>query len=67
MNIELRSASFQDPCYMPYYARELTEMIRKNVTIDWTLRENVQAKLRVMAKRILKKYNYSPDKQKKNT
>ena len=48
-------------------ARELTDMIRKNVTIDWTLRENVQAKLRVMVKRILKKYGYPPDKQKKAT
>lgn len=48
-------------------ARELAEMIRRNVTIDWTLRENVQAKLRVMIKRILKKYGYPPDKQKKAT
>lgn len=46
---------------------ELTETIRRNVTIDWTLRENVQAKLRVMVKRILKKYGYPPDKQKKAT
>ena len=48
-------------------AIELTETIRKNVTIDWTLRESVQAKLRVMVKRILKKYGYPPDKQKKAT
>ena len=48
-------------------ALELTEMIRRNVTIDWTLRENVQAKLRVMVKRILRKYGYPPDKQKKAT
>jgi len=48
-------------------ATELTETIRKNVTIDWTLRESVQAKLRVMVKRILKKYGYPPDKQKKAT
>jgi type I restriction enzyme R subunit len=37
------------------------------VTIDWTLKESVQAKLRVMIKRILKKYGYPPDKQKKAT
>jgi len=48
-------------------AIELTETIRKNVTIDWTLRESVQARLRVMVKRILKKYGYPPDKQKKAT
>ncbi len=48
-------------------AIELTEAIRRNVTIDWTLRENVQARLRVMVKRILKKYGYPPDKQKKAT
>jgi type I restriction enzyme R subunit len=48
-------------------ARELAETIRNNVTIDWTLRESVQAKLRVMVKRVLKKYGYPPDKQKKAT
>lgn len=48
-------------------ARELTDTVRKNVTIDWTLRENVQAKLRVMVKRILRKHGYPPDKQKKAT
>ena len=48
-------------------ARELVETVRKNVTIDWTLKESVQAKLRVTVKRILKKYGYPPDKQKKAT
>jgi len=48
-------------------ARELVDIIRKNVTIDWTLRESAQAKLRVMVKRVLKKYNYPPDKQKRAT
>jgi len=48
-------------------ARELVETVRKNVTIDWTLRENVQAKLRVMVKKILRKYGYPPDKQQKAT
>ena len=46
-------------------ARELVETVRKNVTIDWTVKENVRAKLRVMVKRILKKYGYPPDKQEK--
>ena len=48
-------------------AQELTKTIRNNVSIDWTLKENVQAKLRVMVKRVLKKYGYPPDKQKKAT
>ena len=48
-------------------AQELVVAVRGNVTIDWTLRENVQAKLRVIVKRILRKYGYPPDKQKKAT
>ena len=48
-------------------ARELVETVRKNVTIDWTVRENVQAQLRVIVKRILRKYGYPPDKQEKAT
>jgi type I restriction enzyme, R subunit len=48
-------------------ARELVETVRKNVTIDWTLRDNVRAQLRVLVKRILRKYGYPPDKQEKAT
>jgi len=48
-------------------ARELVESVRKNVTIDWTVRENVRAQLRVIVKRILRKYGYPPDKQEKAT
>ncbi len=48
-------------------ARELVLTVRKNVTIDWTLRENVRAQLRVLVKRILRKYGYPPDKQEKAT
>lgn len=48
-------------------ARELVETVRKNVTIDWTLRDNVRAQLRVIVKRILRKYGYPPDKQEKAT
>ena len=44
-------------------ARELVATVRKNVTIDWTIRENVRAQLRVLVKRILRKYGYPPDKQ----
>jgi type I restriction enzyme R subunit len=48
-------------------ARELVDAVRNNVTIDWTLRENVRAQLRVMVKRILRKYGYPPDKQERAT
>ncbi len=48
-------------------ARELVATVRKNVAIDWTVRENVQAHLRVLVKRILRKYGYPPDKQEKAT
>jgi len=48
-------------------ARELVETLRKNVSIDWTVRETVRAKLKVMVKRILRKYGYPPDKQEKAT
>jgi type I restriction enzyme R subunit len=48
-------------------ARELVVMVHNNVTIDWTVRETVRAKLRVMVKRILRKYGYPPDKQEKAT
>ncbi|MBN1607182.1 MAG: type I restriction endonuclease subunit R [Polyangiaceae bacterium] len=44
-------------------ARELVDSVRKNVSIDWTVKESVRAKLRVLVKRILRKYGYPPDKQ----
>lgn len=48
-------------------AQELVKTVRANVTIDWTLRENVRAQLRVLVKRILRKYGYPPAKQEKAT
>ena len=48
-------------------ARELVQTVRANVTIDWTVRENVQAQLRVLVKRILRKHGYPPDKQEQAT
>ncbi len=48
-------------------ARELVATVRKNVTIDWTMRENVRAQLRVLVRRILRRYGYPPDKQEKAT
>ena len=41
----------------------LTETIRKNSTIDWTIKENVRAKMKVAVKRLLRKYGYPPDMQ----
>lgn len=48
-------------------ARELVAAVRKSVTIDWTLRENVRAQMRVLVRRILRKYGYPPDKQENAT
>jgi type I restriction enzyme R subunit len=44
-------------------ARELVISVKNSVTIDWDKKESVQAKMRVMIKRILKKYGYPPEKQ----
>lgn len=44
-------------------AHELAENLRKNLTVDWSQRDSVQAKLRLMVKRILRKYKYPPDLQ----
>ncbi len=48
-------------------ARELVETVRDNVTIDWTLRENVRANLRRLVKRVLRRHGYPPDKQESAT
>jgi type I restriction enzyme R subunit len=48
-------------------ARELVDAVKQNVTIDWTVKESVRAKLRVIVKRILRKYGYPPDKQESAT
>ena len=48
-------------------ARELVETIRNSVTIDWTIREDVRARLRVRVRRILNRRGYPPDKQEKAT
>ena len=44
-------------------AHELTENLRQNLSVDWSSRESVQAKLRLMVKRPLRKYKYPPDQQ----
>ena len=48
-------------------AQELVIAVRRSVTIDWTVRENARAQIRVIVKRILRKYGYPPDKQEKAT
>ncbi|MCR4317473.1 MAG: type I restriction endonuclease subunit R [Planctomycetes bacterium] len=48
-------------------AQELVKSVKNSVTIDWTVRENVRAQMRVIVKRILRKYGYPPDKQEKAT
>ena len=48
-------------------AQELVERVRKSVTVDWSKRENARAQLRVLVKRILRKYGYPPDKQEQAT
>ena len=48
-------------------ARELVDLVRKNISIDWTVKESVRARLRVIVKRILRKYGYPPDKQESAT
>ena len=44
-------------------ARELAELLRRDATIDWQYKENVQAKLRLKIKTLLKRYKYPPDQQ----
>ena len=48
-------------------ALELVGMIRKSVRIDWTMRESIQAELRLKIKKILRRHGYPPDKQKRAT
>jgi type I restriction enzyme R subunit len=48
-------------------ARELVDTVRRNVTIDWTARESVRARLRTLIKRLLRNHHYPPDKQEQAT
>ncbi|RYE28485.1 MAG: type I restriction endonuclease subunit R, partial [Sphingobacteriaceae bacterium] len=49
--------------YLKDIAREITDKVRANATIDWTIRESARAKLMVIVKRTLTKWGYPPDKQ----
>jgi type I restriction enzyme R subunit len=48
-------------------ARELVETVKRNVTIDWTVKESARARLRTLVKRILRRHGYPPDKQEQAT
>jgi type I restriction enzyme R subunit len=50
-----------------HIARELVDTVRRNTSIDWTVRENVQAKMRIAVKKILRKHGYPPDLEIKAT
>ena len=56
-----------EPTLRDHRARAGRRPCASNVTIDWTVRENVRAQLRVLVKRILRKHGYPPDKQEKAT
>jgi len=50
-----------------HIARELVDTVKKNTTIDWTVQENVQARMRIAVKKILRKHGYPPDMELKAT
>jgi type I restriction enzyme R subunit len=50
-----------------FLAQELVDRVRQRVTIDWQVRENARAQIRVLVKRILRKYGYPPDMQQRAT
>ncbi len=50
-----------------HIARELVDTVKNNTSIDWTVRENVQAKMRIAVKKILRKHGYPPDMEAKAT
>ena len=53
--------------YRSWATRLSAPLLSSNITIDWTLRENLRAQLRVLVRRILRKHGYPPDKQEKAT
>jgi len=52
---------------LKFLAQELVRMVRENYSIDWTLRENARAKIKVTVKRLLRKYGYPPDMEQRAT
>ena len=50
-----------------FLAQELVERVKQNVSIDWQVRENARAQIRVLVKRVLRKFGYPPDMQSRAT
>jgi type I restriction enzyme R subunit len=50
-----------------FLAQELVERVKQNVSIDWQVRENARAQIRVLVKRVLRKFGYPPDMQQRAT
>ncbi len=50
-----------------FLAQELVNRVKQSITIDWQVRENARAQIRVLVKRILRKYGYPPDMQQRAT
>ena len=48
---------------LAFIARELIEAVRKDVTIDWTVKQSARARIRIIVKRILRRHGYPPDLQ----
>ena len=44
-------------------AHDLVRQVKRNATIDWSVKQSVRARVKVMVKRTLRKYGYPPDKQ----
>lgn len=61
------SVSIMGDDILRHIARELVDTVKKNTSIDWTIRANVQAKMRIAVKKILRKYGYPPDMELKAT
>ena len=53
--------TLMDDITLQQIAKELTQAIRANLTVDWSVRKSVQAKMRIIVKKLLKKYKYPPD------
>lgn len=52
---------FYDDEQLKLLTQELTEMLKKNRTVDWQKKESARAQMRIMIKRLLKKYKYPPE------
>jgi len=48
-------------------AQELVDRVKRNITIDWQVRENARAQIRVLVKRLLRQYGYPPDMEQRAT